>query len=777
MDLKQFQDMEARCTQEDMPRCTAACPIHVDVRAMLSALRKNDFSKAYAVFAQAAPFPGIISRLCDHPCQKFCIRADMDESVAVNALEQACIRLGPKPPVRKGLILRKNNSVAVVGAGISGLTAAFYLARKGYKLSIFDSGNAFGGRLSAFSEETLPRQTLSGDFDVLADLHARARFGVTLGLVGDISLAGLLEKFDAVYLGLGRREVSALALGLELNADKTIRIDPETLGTSKPGVFAGGTHRQPENDLSLISSVADGKAAMISIDRYIQGASLTAARSNIGPQPTRLFTDTGKVAPRPALAAADPAQGYTGAEAVAEAERCLDCECMECVRRCEYLKHYKIAPRMLGRQIFKNRTEVVRRFNRHMNSCSLCRQCEAVCRDDFSMAEICHAAREDIVRQGKMPPSAFGFALQDMKYSDSDVFTLARHEFGRFESRFAFYPGCQLSGSAPWQVAKTYAYLREKISGGVGLMLGCCGVQADWAGEREIFANALQSLRAQWEGLGRPGLILGCPTCYMVFKKNLPEIPVDFLFSLVEKLGLPEVPPGESRTLAVHDSCTTRYEKEIQNSVRSLLGKLGHVVEELENSKEFTGCCGFGGLMQISNAHLAHQVADRRIGESESDYAVYCAMCRDNFANRGKTAYHLLDLIFGDEAGNIAARPPVGYSRRHDNRARLKAALLRDVWGEDAREEPSPIRLLISPEIRALMEDYLIMDADLRSVIAYAERTGNKLQNGANGHFFACCKPAHVTYWAEYSVEGNGYAIHDAYCHRLEIIDAGSACS
>ena len=70
---------------------------------MPAAVRKGDFSRAYVIFAQNAPFPGIISRVCDHPCQSACKRADLDDGIAVNALEQACRMFTQRPqgPLRR----------------------------------------------------------------------------------------------------------------------------------------------------------------------------------------------------------------------------------------------------------------------------------------------------------------------------------------------------------------------------------------------------------------------------------------------------------------------------------------------------------------------------------------------------------------------------------------------------------------------------------------------------------------------------------------------------
>jgi Fe-S oxidoreductase len=646
---------------------------------------------------------------------------------------------------------------------------AYHLANKGIKITVFEAGNNLGGRLLGLTEEILNRQIMLNDLEVLNHLHVETRIGAVINNASNNSFNEILQDFDAVYLGLGQGDISALELGLELNSNGTIRIDPTTMETSNSKVFAGGSHRQDRNGLSVISSVADGKSAVISIDRFLQKASLTASRHFFGSRPTRLITNVDGIISQPMVPINDPTRGYAEEEAKTEASRCIECQCLECFKHCEYMRHFKMEPRALARQIFKNSSAIAHRFSLPMNSCSLCRQCEAVCQYEFSIADFCEAARETMVTAGRMPPSAFGFAIQDLKYSNSDVFSLTRLEPGRSEIEYAFYPGCQLSGSAPWQVSKAYSYLRDKISGGVGLMLGCCGVQANWAGEAEIFQKSLASFRSKWTELGNPKIIAACPTCFMVFKKHVPELSVVLLSNFIDKFGIPKPVNSNSLVLAIHDSCTTRYEKEIQNSVRKILLDLGHTINELTASRELTECCGFGGLMQVSNRDLAHKVVDRRIEESENDYLVYCSMCRDNFTNRGKKTYHLLDLIFGDENGKIAARPPIGYSRRHDNRARLKNMFLKEVWGEEISYDPTPVKLIISEALRSVMENSLILDFDLYRVIEYAERTGNKLQNIVSGHYLAYFKPENVTYWVEYTTEGDGYVIHDAYSHRLEM--------
>ena len=275
--------------------------------------------------------------------------------------------------------------------------------------------------------------------------------------------------------------------------------------------------------------------------------------------------------------------------------------------------------------------------------------------------------------------------------------------------------------------------------------------------------------------MGKPNVILACSSCYQVFKTHLPEIETVLLWETMNRLGLPPVSAGRSGAgkVAVHDACTTRQEKHVHDSVRRILAQLGYEVEELEYSREKTECCGYGGLMSFANPELAHKVIDRRIGESETDYVAYCAICRDKFASRGKRTFHLLDLIYGGGNSQLAEKKDPGYSQRHENRARLKNRLLREIWGEKVEEAKGfgAIKLDIDDEMKAVMEERLILEEDIQKVIDYAENTGNKLYNQDTGHFMAYHRPVSVTYWVEYSPRGEGFAIHNAYSHRMQIAE------
>jgi Fe-S oxidoreductase len=445
------------------------------------------------------------------------------------------------------------------------------------------------------------------------------------------------------------------------------------------------------------------------------------------------------------------------------------------VKVCAYLERFGAYPKRYAREIYNNESIVMgtRHANKLINSCSLCGLCEEVCPNDVAMQDLCLEARRSMVRRGKMPPSAHEFTRLDMEFSQSDRFALARHQPGRGAGARAFFPGCQLCASAPGQVRRVYDHLCRSFLDGMGLILGCCGAPAEWAGDEAGFKREMDAFRDKWIGLARPTVILACSTCYRMFKKSLAEIPILSLWEVLDDIGLPEEKRHDTSTpLAVHDPCTTRHEPAIQESVRKLLEQLHRPVEELRLSRTKTECCGFGGLMQNANPALAREVVARRASESALDYVTYCAVCRDNLAAADKRTVHLLDLIFPDPAAeDPASRRRPGWSERQENRARLKDALLRELWGEESEEmeDHRKIKLHVAPEVQELLEERRILIEDLQRVVHHAETTGRKLVHPKTGYFKAAFKPYKVTFWLEYAPLDDGYVVHNAYTHRMEV--------
>ncbi len=770
MEQDELRKLEDQCIQEQPPACAAACPVHVDVRAMMAEVARGSFAEAAAILKKSVPFPGIISRVCDEPCRAVCKRKEAGDALSVAAIERSCLDHATGLPGKVSVAPGKAQRVAVVGGGMSGLTAAFDLARKGYSTVVFEKASRLGGSLRLIPEDILPAEVMDRDLELLDRIGVEIRLNTTVG--EDVAFESLCQELDAVYVGVGG-EASDL-FGLDGESGGGISTDPVTLATPRQGVFAGGSLRRPRAERSHIQSISDGRIAAISIDRFLQKVSLTASRAVEGSASTRLFTSTEGVEPMPVEPMADPAAGYSPEEAAREAARCLQCQCLECVKVCEYLNAFGSYPRKYVRQIYNNLSIVMgqRQANKLINSCSLCGLCREVCPEDLHMGLVCKKAREVLVSRGKMPPSAHDFPLRDMEFSNGDQCAFARHQPGTSESRFHFFPGCQLAASAPEHVKSVYALLTRKLVGGVAFMARCCGAPADWSGRKGLFESVQNDFLSQWRDLGRPRLILACSTCYEIFKTHFPQVPVTSLWETLDSLGLPEpAHTGGREVIAVHDACTTRHEHSIQAAVRNILGRLGWEVEELPLSREKTECCGYGGLMFFANRELARSVIRRRAQESPRDYVAYCAMCRDYLASSGKRTLHLLDLMFGVSREEAVQRKGPVYSQRHENRVRLKTSMLKEMWGERTVDSAAceAIRLEISDKVQQRMEDRLILVEDLQQVIAHAEKTGYKLFNRQTGRFLAHHKPASVTYWVEYTPTDDGFVVHNAYSHRMEV--------
>ncbi len=771
MDQVELRELENRCIQECSPWCVSSCPIHVDVRSLCAAMSNGDFDTAVSVILKTVPFPRIISRICDRPCESSCKRGQSGQSIEIRALEKAALSFGSSGKTKRRQILPKGIRVAVLGAGLGGLTAASDLIKKGYEVVVFEAQGRIGGRVREFLGRDLPQHDMEKDFEALDDPRLSILFNQKMG--AGFSFNDLKDDFKAIYLGIGKKHFEESNL---MEFLKDIKIDPLTLSTQIDGLFAGGSLLGTEQIYSPITSISDGRRAAISIDRFIQGVSLTASRLNEGQYQTRLFKNMEAIDPSSRILLRDHLQGYTQNEAISEASRCMKCECLECLKVCEFLSIFGAYPRKYVRQIYNNLSIVMgqRHGNKLTNSCSLCGLCEEVCPEDLNMGQVCKSARQIMTQHGKMPPSAHEFAIRDMIFGSSEECSLVRHQPYMASSAYVFFPGCRLAGASPKNVEKTYKYLTESLDGGVGVMLNCCGAPADWAGRKDLSSQNMVFLHSQWVKMGQPTLVTACSSCHSLFREAMPEMKLLSLWEILDCNPLPPVPDKVSDlTLCVHDPCSSRHEPQVQQAVRNILGKLGVKIEELPLHGRLTECCGYGGLMCFANKDLSISIMKRRIEMSDHDYIAYCAVCKDQFLSQGKKTLHLLDIIFGEHEETDSFQRPVNFSLIRERRRILKSSMLKTFWNEQG---PCPrdndmIKLYILPEISDLMCERMILDDDLRTVIDHAQKSGRKLLNKSNGHFLAHHTPAKVTYWVEFSPFEDGFAIHNAYSHRMQVVE------
>ncbi len=763
MDQSQLRALEARCIQEEMPFCTASCPIHVDARGLMALLTRGELREARKILDRTMPFPEILGRICDQPCHPFCKRGEIGDPLWIGPLERYCVSVTdtvlkpPKLPVKGG-------AVAVLGAGFSGMTAALDLSRKGRPATLITARTRLGGSLPDRAGSLLPPEVFDQAEATLKRYGAEIVTGASLDRQ---TVAALLDKYDVLYFDWDDFTIDHLPFipGTP---------DPISLALERDGCFGGGGVEDGK-PFSIMHQAENGRRAALSMERYLQGVSLTAEREKEGACPTRMYTVTEGIPPASEIVPDNPIAGYTAEEAQREAARCIYCECLECVKKCAYLQEYKEYPKTLVRKIYNNLSIVQgnRSANKLTNSCSLCWQCTVICPYDFPVASACHAARQEMVASGHMPPSAHSFALEEMHYTLGENCALIRHQPGTTASRYLFFPGCQLTGTYPDTVERTYTFLTQHLEDGVGLFLSCCGAPADWAGQSALFTDVLADLTAQIRQMGNPTLIVACSSCLAAFGKYAPELTVVSLWQMLDELPLPEVLFDLPESpLTVHDPCTARYQEGVRASVRSICGKIGLPVAETTIGAELADCCGYGGLLQFANQPLGEKVATLKVSRSTTETGlVYCAMCRENLVGTETHIAHLLDYLFADPEKNPLVRAKVGLSGRHEHRSRLKARLQSTLW-QDPIGSPAPhraIRLEADDETWALLNERLILMEDIQKVIHHAETTGRYLHNPANGRRLAAFKPAVVTYWAEYEPTGDGYFLHRGYSHRMQL--------
>ncbi|APG24594.1 MULTISPECIES: pyridine nucleotide-disulfide oxidoreductase/dicluster-binding protein [Syntrophotalea] len=774
MEKQELTAWEQRCIQDEAPACTSACPIHVDVRQFVQQIGQENWKGALDTLARTMPFPRILAHICDHPCEEHCKRRQAGGAIAIGALERACIQHAQnwRP---KAVMAQKRAHVAVVGSSLSSLTAAWDLLTKGYAVTIIEPQQRLGGRLWELPEELLPRAILDQDLQALNALRATVELAAKCD--GERCLERLQAEFDAVYIGFDHDLGKAFP---ELRDDSGRFISNLPLMTTVcQNVFAGGI--APDGEAcSNIMQVLDGRRGATSIDRYLAKVALTYGRDGEGPHDTRLFTNLTGIEAQAPLLSSDETEPATDDDAVKEARRCIQCECLECVKVCDYLRQAKSYPKKYARQIYNNERVIfgsAHTKNQFVNSCSLCGLCAAVCPTNFSMGELSLQARRTMVEQNSMPASFHEFALQDMAFSNSDKFALCRHQPRHNSSRYLYFPSCQLCSTCPGEVLDSYAYLCDHLTGGVGIWLGCCGAPALWAGQEELFKQALTAMRDQWCEMGLPKIIVACSSCQQLLEKHLPDIETISLWSLVDtdtlaSRGQTTNHTATPRTLAIVDPCSSRHNHAGQQTVRKLVRDLGFRIEELPLHGEEAECCGYGGLMFNTNPRLAREIVNRRAQDSPCDYLAYCGMCRDNFAATGKRTAHLIELLFsGPGKGDPAARGWISWSERRANRSKIKTHLLQTRWNENATRTDSENKMILhmSPEIQRRIDERRILEDDIQRVIAHAEKTGQRLIDKRNGNFRACQALENVTFWVEYAPEDQGFTVYNAYSHRMKI--------
>jgi NADPH-dependent glutamate synthase beta subunit-like oxidoreductase/Pyruvate/2-oxoacid:ferredoxin oxidoreductase delta subunit len=221
--------------------CQEACPVGTDAGLYVALIAEGRFEDALAVAAEFNPFPSVCGRVCTAPCEPACRRGVLDEPIAIRELKRYAADHGmagyPRPPLPSE---RRPERVAVVGAGPTGLSAAYQLVRAGYGVTIFEAMPVAGGMMAlGIPEYRLPKAVLRAEIERIVGLGVELRLNTAMGR--DFTFDDLQRQgFAAVLLATGAHKAQPLGIpGEELSGVSPATVFLKTVNLGEPVSLAG----------------------------------------------------------------------------------------------------------------------------------------------------------------------------------------------------------------------------------------------------------------------------------------------------------------------------------------------------------------------------------------------------------------------------------------------------------------------------------------------------------------------------------------------------------
>ncbi len=312
--------------------CRVACPSNMDIPAMNRLIAAGRFAEALEAVNRDIVLPGILGSICPAPCEGVCRRKGVDEAVSICLLKRFVYDAGPKPVSVE--LLSNAPVVCVVGAGPAGLTAAYYLRKRGYHVDLLFKEELPGGSLRyQLPEGLLDPNVLDTEIDIIRAAGVTFRSGV---LVDQAKFDALLQKYDALVLATGNFSDNPHGWGLQHDG-KNLVADKQSYRTSVDKVFAVGNVLR--SGKLAVRSAGQGKEVAFSVEQFLSGKPVVGEparfNSTIGKLVAEEYPEYMKLAsdlPRHTV----DYKHFESETAVAEAKRCMDCDCRkadECVLR------------------------------------------------------------------------------------------------------------------------------------------------------------------------------------------------------------------------------------------------------------------------------------------------------------------------------------------------------------------------------------------------------------------------------------------------------------
>ncbi|PKN29030.1 MAG: ferredoxin, partial [Deltaproteobacteria bacterium HGW-Deltaproteobacteria-21] len=198
---------------EETPPCAAACPAGIDVPGYVRLIAQGKPEEAYKLILEKVPFPGILGRVCMHPCETKCRRGEVNQPVAICGLKRYAAEKSEES-FKAAADVKENTGrkVAVIGSGPAGLTAAFYLRKKGYEVTVFEAREKAGGMMRyGIPSYRLPEEVLEKEIAQILSLGIKLETGKRLGK--DLTPDQLKnEGYGAAFIATGLQESRKIKL-------------------------------------------------------------------------------------------------------------------------------------------------------------------------------------------------------------------------------------------------------------------------------------------------------------------------------------------------------------------------------------------------------------------------------------------------------------------------------------------------------------------------------------------------------------------------------------
>lgn len=348
--------------------CRNGCPAFMDIPLMNRLIAAGKFREALKVVKEEIALPLILGYICEAPCEKVCRRAPIDQAVSICQLKKfvAADDLDAEDPYLPSKLNPKAKKVAIVGAGPAGLSAAFFLLRKGYRVSVYDKNNFGGGTLLSLEEDVLPEIVRQREIDYLISVGMELQLNSSVD--ADMLENKLKPDYDAVLLATGDLgENDNKKLGILFDA-KGFLVDKLSSQTNMQGVFACGSAVRKQK--MAIRTVAQGKEVAMAMDQYLSGEEVIPGKKMFNSRFGKLKPEEEKEYLTESVpdSRMNPEKGildgFTKEEASLEAQRCMRCDCRKTVS-CKlriYSHEYKADRK---KYLAGDRKILTKQFNHH----------------------------------------------------------------------------------------------------------------------------------------------------------------------------------------------------------------------------------------------------------------------------------------------------------------------------------------------------------------------------------------------------------------------------